>query len=69
MKPDDIVEILYGTETYFWRTVAYCTYHHKYLTVKQLKQKHCLAKQCKCLKKLKHRYWEQRERKKLNKHS
>ena len=68
MSPNDIVPVLYGTETYLWNCPGYCSYHHKYLTVRQIKQKHCLGKQCKCLQKLvNHRFWEYRERKKQRK--
>ena len=67
MRPNDIVEVLYGTETYLWNCPGYCKYHKKYLTVRQIKQKHCLGKQCKCLNKLDHKFWEQRERKKQRK--
>lgn len=66
-RPQDIVSVLYGTESYFYKCPAYCFYHHKYLTAKQIKQKHCLAKRCKCMRKLEHKFWEQRERKKINK--
>lgn len=68
MRPNDIVEVLYGTETYLWNCPAYCKYHHRYLTVRQIKQKHCLGKQCKCLQKLEnHVFWKRRELKKQRK--
>lgn len=60
-QPYDIVELLYGTQTYFRNCAGYCGFHHKYLTVKQIKRKGCLGKQCKSLKKLDHHYWELRE--------
>lgn len=63
-NPDDIVEVLYGSETYYKNVAAYCKYHHKHLTVKQIKQKGCLGKQCKCLSKLEHHYWEIRKKRK-----
>jgi len=57
---------LYASETYFWNVAAYCNYHHKYLTVKQIKQKHCLGKQCKHLvKNPMHNFWDYREKRKL----
>lgn len=42
--------------------VAYCSYHHCGMTVKQMKCKECLQKQCYYLKKNEeHQYWKQRE--------
>ena len=42
--------------------VAYCRYHHCGMTVKQMKCKNCLGKQCHYLvKNEKHDYWRQRE--------
>jgi len=63
-EPYDIVKVLYGSETYYKNCPAYCTFHHKHLTAKQISQKKCLAKQCKCLDKIEHKYWQMRERKK-----
>ena len=63
-QPYDIVEVLYGSETYYKNCPAYCKFHHKYLTAKQIKQKGCLGKQCKCLNKFEHKFWELRELKK-----
>ena len=40
---------------------AYCTYHKCSLTVKQVRQKDCLKKQCWHLKKYEHEWWKQRE--------
>ena len=41
---------------------AYCRYHHGHLTVKQMKCKNCLQKQCRHLiKNEEHQYWRQRE--------
>ena len=62
--PYDIVNVLYGSTTYFKNCPAFCKLHHKHLTIKQLKQKGCLGKQCKYLDKFEHKYWEQREKKK-----
>ena len=68
MRPNDIVEVLYGTETYLWKTVAYCKYHKCYLTAKQICTKKCLYKQCKALDKfLDRKFWKDRELRKLNK--
>ena len=66
-SPNDTVQVLYGTESKLWNCPAYCKLHHRYLTVRQIKQKHCLGKECKYLDKLEHKYWEQRARKKLRK--
>lgn len=42
--------------------VAYCAYHRCCMTVKQMKCKDCLQKQCYYLKKNEeHQYWKQRE--------
>ena len=42
---------------------AYCTYHHCAVTVRQLKVKKCLLKECSHLQKNpEHQYWQQRER-------
>lgn len=41
---------------------AYCSYHRCNITVKQMRCKECLQKQCKYLKKNEeHPYWKQRE--------
>ena len=41
--------------------VAYCKHHHCYMTVKQMKCKGCLGKQCWYLQKNEqHDYWRQR---------
>lgn len=41
---------------------AYCVYHKRHMTVKQMRRKQCLQKQCECLKKNEeHQYWHQRE--------
>ena len=41
---------------------AYCKYHHCYMTVKQIKRKNCLRKQCGHLVKNEaHPWWNQRE--------
>ena len=64
-NPDDIVAVLYGSETTYGHCAAWCKFHHCHLTPKQIIRKVCLGKQCKCLDKiLSHPYWEQREKKK-----
>ena len=41
---------------------AYCKHHHCSMTVKQMKAKGCLQKQCwHLIKNEKHQYWTQRE--------
>ena len=41
---------------------AYCRYHHASMTVKQMKCKNCLQKECRYLiKNEEHQYWKQRE--------
>jgi hypothetical protein len=41
---------------------AYCKYHHCGMTVKQIKAKQCLSKQCWYLQKNElHEWWRQRE--------
>lgn len=43
-------------------TAAYCRLHHCNLTVKQIRTKECLQKQCWHLKKNEaHNWWQQRE--------
>ena len=65
-KPEDIVPVLYGSETYYKNAVAFCKFHHCHLTARQVKQKGCLGKQCKCLDRIEtHPYWEQRKQKKI----
>lgn len=64
-NPNDIVAVLYGSETYYKNCPGWCRYHHTHLTKNQILRKNCLGKQCKCLDKiLSHPYWEQREKKK-----
>ena len=41
---------------------AYCKFHHYSMTVKQMKAKNCLQKQCRHLvRNDNHQYWRQRE--------
>jgi hypothetical protein len=53
-------KVLYGT--YAKNPCAYCRLKRVSLTVKQLKRKECLRKQCKWLSKYKHEYWDEREK-------
>ena len=63
-QPDDIVQVLYGSETLYKNCPAYCLNHHKFLTEKQIKNKGCLGKQCQWLDKREHQFWKNREEKK-----
>ena len=57
------MECLYGTCSD--NICAMCKLHAKGVTVKQMRQKQCLQKQCHHLVKIEtHEYWAQRERKK-----
>lgn len=67
-NPNDIVAVLYGSETYLKCCPAFCKFHHSYLTRKQIIRKGCLGKQCGALDKiLDHPYWKEREIKKQKK--
>lgn len=49
---------------------AYCMLHNGSLTVKEMKRKSCLGKQCRHLRKnAEHEYWKQRELQKARKES
>ena len=49
-------------DTYSDNCCAYCKYHHCAMTVKQMKYKECLQKQCwHLIKNENHQYWKQRE--------
>lgn len=52
---------LYGTCANEKHIVGRCWKHNCEVTVKQLKQKECLRKQCKALERYEHEYWKQRE--------
>ena len=49
---------LYGGESSI--TCAFCAYHGKALTPKQMQKHKCLAKGCTALIKHEHEYWEKR---------
>lgn len=54
------MECLFNTNSN--NVAAYCKYHHCGMTVKQMKCKNCLGKQCHYLVKNEtHDYWRQRE--------
>ena len=54
------MECLYNTQSN--NVVAYCEHHRCSMTVRQMRTKNCLGKQCRHLQKNdKHQYWHQRE--------
>lgn len=60
-----ICNTLFGSQTYFGRCVGFCQMKGKYLTVKQLRIKGCLKKNCKHLYKIQDSvFWQQRDVKK-----
>lgn len=59
----EIVQALYFTECEFRKCLGFCKYHQAYVTVKQLKQKECLAKECPHLIKTEHEFWIERDKK------
>ena len=62
MDEPKVRRTLYGT----WsaNTCAFCAFHGKALTPKQMKQHGCLGKQCDALIRHEHPLWEQREERK-----
>lgn len=54
-----MVKTIFGV--YITNPCAYCHYHEGYLTVRQMKNKDCLGKQCNRLQKSEHPYWTYRE--------
>lgn len=53
-------ECLFNTRSN--NVVGYCYYHHASMTVKQMKCKNCLQKECRHLvRNEEHQYWRQRE--------
>ena len=58
---NNMINCLYGTYASQKHIVGYCWKHHGAITVKQLKCKQCLKKQCNALEKYEsHEYWHQR---------
>lgn len=69
-EPYAICNTLYGTRTYYYKCIGYCTRKGKYLTTKQLKGKGCLGKQCPHLVKIEDRtFWKRKQKLKENKQS
>ena len=59
-----IVDVLYGSQSEKSNCCGYCKLKHKYLTVRQMKTKQCLGKQCNALSKIEeHPFWNYRDRK------
>jgi len=56
---------LYGCRANYENCAGFCDLHKCYMTVKQIKRKECLGKQCRHLHKLDHYWWTWRENKKL----
>ena len=53
---------LYGSMADCSKIIGFCYRHKTGITVKQLKRKHCLAKQCNAFKRYEdHPYWQQRK--------
>jgi len=62
------MEVLYGTCSE--NCAGYCKLHHVGLTVKQIKNKDCLAKNCWHMQKNEnHEWWQQRERMKTKRNA
>jgi hypothetical protein len=58
----EAVKGLYDSEITAHHACGFCQYHHSYLTVKQMRCKNCLQKECRHLvKNENHQYWRQRE--------
>ena len=61
----DMLKGLYGSQISRNRAVGYCHFHKAALTVKTMKCKECLKKQCDAFKKYEeHDFWRQHEQKK-----
>jgi hypothetical protein len=58
----EAVKGLYDSEIAAHHACGFCQHHHSYLTVKQMRCKNCLQKECRHLvKNENHQYWRQRE--------
>ena len=58
----EVVKGLYSCELSERHACGFCRHHHCYLTVKQMRCKNCLGKNCWYLvKNTDHNYWRQRE--------
>lgn len=59
-----LVDVLYGGQAELRHCSGYCKKKGKYLTLKQMRNKECLAKQCHALDKIEsHAFWKHREKK------
>ena len=64
MGKNEIVNVLYGSQSTYGHCCGYCKMKGKYLTPKQMKHKECLRKQCNALDKLEHHpFWDKRAEK------
>lgn len=61
-KDDRQYRTLHGQMTAESKIVGYCRLHKIHLTAAQVKEKECLRKNCRALKKWDCAYWERRER-------
>ena len=60
---NEIVQSLYYSKCELKKCLGFCKYHQAYVTVNQLKQKECLAKECPHLVKTEHEFWVERDEK------
>ena len=61
------MKTLYGTHANRKNIVGFCRYHRKWITKNQLAKHKCLKKECTALQKVKNGFWDEREKKKLQK--
>ena len=59
MDEPKVRETLYGGRSS--NTCAFCAYHGRALTPKQMQRHKCLAKECTALIRHEHPYWQERE--------
>lgn len=61
---------LYGTklsETDAGNIVGYCQKHRAYITIKQMRKKECLRKECRYFRRVENPFWEERAERKAAK--
>ena len=64
----DKVVTIFGHEARGTKVIAYCHYHHAWMTLPEVTRKQCVQKGCNRLSKCEDNpYWQQRERKKKRK--
>lgn len=65
MNSKNEILTLYGSTAKEANIIGYCAYHKANITARQLKEKKCLKKQCRNLRKrLEHPFWKSRKKKK-----